>query len=361
MPEAPQDGFAVFEIPVPVQARIHRARRQSPETAILVVRAPGRLPALRGEDAPVAATLGFCPPRPSRYWDLHARSDALAWVRHDGRRFWRPLAAPKPWGPVRPESLGERVAAWGAGDEEWPDWPYACRKLGPGLGRSRLPLVEAEGLALRSCSVNPAASHADEVRRIGEGLCVIDGDLHASCGEPALDVVLLGLSKGKPTLVAVVPGAGPQLDARVEPDVVQTFEAAAAGAALAYAGALAAATGLRLHSDASWTVARPVMRRCDARDAPAEGLSRIAARTHRMVGKLPRQAADAWLDLRDGASGPVDGPGAARLVRRLRDRLPEPGGAVGSLLSWELLRWDPGACDGPGMPAADMEALEALA
>jgi hypothetical protein len=346
---------AVIEIPIPMQAGILRARRQKPERVALVVRRPVAFPVLTGDRAPVVAAYRAPAARPAIYSPPLSHAVGLAWIRFDGKRYWRPLAAFRTGHPVCISDLDAHIAGWASEGIEWADWPYAIQRRG--LGHGKATLVEERGLALQSCTVDPDAEHADLARGLVSDLCLIDGHLHRACRQPTVDVIVQGLSENRISRVLVSPSAGAQPSADMEKDVVQTYRGDAADEAESQAARIAAMLGVRAWIGPRWEITSDCLTRVDALDGPAEGLARIVARTHALVGRLPRPVAEAWLDARDAARVDRDPEGALGCLARLTDRVGPGGSLVPILLRIEGMRW--GAPDAE--IAEDVMSLGALA
>jgi hypothetical protein len=342
---------AIVDLPIPIPAVIHRVRRSKREAAIVLVRRPAPLPFVEPDTAPLAASLRLPRAKPAEGWAAYPSAFSVPWIRFDGTGFCRPLVMPG-GGVATVAGLADRIARFAAGEEHWSEWPYAIDKRR--FGTLKPNLVEAEGLNLQSSSVNFPSAHADAARELASRLCLVGDELHVACKEPVLDVVVRGLSKNRLTRVSVIPSAGGHLDPETEQDVVQTFAANRQDAAESYAVRLAERLKLPVQTGAGWETVLPVMDRDDARDAPGEGLARIAARTHGLVGRMGRPAADAWLDLRDASRTDPSAAAAADQAERLLRLLPESGSLLPSLLRWHLLRWE-------DEHAEDIEALGALA
>jgi hypothetical protein len=336
----PRERSHPIDLAVPVLAKVRKPRAIRPHHAVLLALGPALVRRITPDEAPEAARTEPC-----------ANRRPLV-LRHDGAGFLRPLLDPR-GEPVGPDGLPARIRAWASGEDTWEDWPYATAKRRPGIGR--IPVLDPPFDKLAECSIDPATRHAEEAAAFAARFVLVGDVFHQECGEPCLDLVARSVNSGTPTSLNLVPSFGRHPDAATESCVLQTFAAAARDDALRYGTTLSNASGLRVWIGPGWEVAPGLAGRDDAREAPAEGLARIASLTASRAGHLPRPAAEAWLDLREAARSGPDAAEALDLCRRLADLLPAGEGRLRTLLEWNRLRWaDP-------LPPDDAQALGTLA
>ncbi len=357
MPEGP-DGPAW--VAVPLQASVTEIRGRKPRDVNVIRTVPVAMPRPTPAEAPVCARVPLSVPINGDEWAYLRHARGLAWVRHDGGSYWRPLTGPRGFGTQRLDGLAAALAEGRDWTNDWDDWPFAlaARRWSNG----RVPLRDPSFPA-KCWHTDVDAAASAEGLRLGGVLACIDGVLHARCAEPVNEVHAVGYAKGRPSVVAVVPRAGP---ARTpghgeSPDCIQVFRADASEEAAAYAAEMAVALGCKASASRAWQVEGvPPFARDDAAEGHREAAARLVSRSAPLVGAMPRKVVEAWLDMRDASGEPhAFGEALDRLLSALVER--RPGGRMAMLCWFEAHRLIPGAYGREAeVDASDAEALSGL-
>lgn len=347
-------------LPVPLGASVTELRARKPRDVNLVRTVPVSLAQPPSAEAPVCARVPLASPIRGPEWTYLRHARGLAWVRYDGRSYWRPLTGPKGDGVLRLDGLAAALTAGREGCEDWDDWPFALDRRR--WGSVRVPLRDADFPA-RAWHTDVDAAAAAESLRLAGSLACIDGVLHERCAEPVNEVHAVGFSKGRAQAVAVVPRAGPSgaPGHGESADCIQVFRADAGGEAAAYAAEMALALRCEARPGRAWVVEGVApFSRDDAAAAPVEASARLVKRSQSLVGAMPREIVEAWLDLRDaGGEAGALGEALDRLMGLMLDR---NRASLLTMLCWfEAHRLIPGAFGREtDMDAADAEALAGI-
>lgn len=288
---------------VPIQGRIVKARCRRVEDVILLRTAPIQVRDL-GE-CPVVASMSLALGSKAGLYAGHPDIN-LSFLLHDGESYWRPLEGPLR-SHMRPEDcvgLVEQARQRSYGM----DWPFRVPlEL---LGQGKIPVHREGAIYLKSVESDLDGEHARLAETWMTDIGIRDGRLYRRClGEPFIEMRADGVAYGSfHTLRLNHRIVATQDEFRRGKDaIVQVFRADAHEDALAYARAFSAMYGGRIEIrdmgqlDIAWDLVPPLGRKDDMTTLAIEAGRRFIPRTESVVGKMDRESAIEWLDLRDHA------------------------------------------------------------
>lgn len=361
---------------IPLRARLVKARCRRVEDVVVMRRAAIEVRDLAG--CLIAATLSTELSATTRSDSIAYAPDAgAAYLLHDGADYWRPMEGFK-GRHVMVDDLPDvvrRLQSYGT----WGDWPFVLPRRD--LADGKIPIHEEGELLARRWETDLDLEQSRQAEAWRDDVGVLDGALYRRCiEEPRIEVRADGLIHEAFRSVRIVPRAiaTEEEAARGKENVLQVFRPDRHDDALAYAKRVAEVVRKsQVLAAWKWDLAPglPPFRRPE--DLPTLALDagrRFAARTEAIVGKLDRENAIRWLDLRESVGAETIGEDAAwdvflamqALYDSCVERDPRTARTIRFHSAMELLRVEDGGrprppkAPEPELSDDDLAALEGL-